>query len=416
MSAVAQPRLPAGPLQDLLAEAHALYRRAGSPGLRGLGHRTGLRRASIASVLSTGETPVWEDLEALVTGLGGDVEEFRSLWQAAAVPQPPVAAVPDLPEPPAAAGAMPPAPPPRPGSVRPGFAHVGPVPRHRSPLPVDFRPGVELPPGWRGPEHLPPLPRPFVGRAGERAVLDTAQLVPNPSGQTMVLVSGPPGTGKTALAVHWTRQRAAQEPVLHLDLRGTAPEGPLHPAAALGALLALVGLGGRSLPRDLTALARLWRACVADRPLVLVLDDASSAEQVRHLVPGSPTSTVVVTSRDGLPDLVREYGALRLDLSPLSRPDAVGLLERLVGARCREDPASTAALVALAAGVPRALRLLAEHARERPEEPVAVLVAELDLAVDRLDLSARSTPLETVERALSRLAADRDAHRPAGMR
>ncbi|WP_308404218.1 AfsR/SARP family transcriptional regulator [Streptomyces sp. ATCC 21386] len=177
---------------------------------------------------------------------------------------------------------------------------------------------------------LPPFPPVFVGRRAELRRLaeltdgeetDGEMTGPaGPSGRapTTVLISGMPGIGKTALAVRWAHTVAERFPDgrLHLGLRGFDPvEPPLEPAAALRALLTALGVPPARLPNGTDALAGLYRSLLAGRRLLVVLDDAADTEQVRPLLPASPGSLTLVTSRNGLSGLIAS-GAhpLRLDL------------------------------------------------------------------------------------------------------
>jgi tetratricopeptide (TPR) repeat protein len=117
-----------------------------------------------------------------------------------------------------------------------------------------------------------------------------------------------------------------------------------------------------------------------------VLDNAATVEQVRPLLPGTPTAMVVVTSRDSLPGLVALHGARRLDLDLLPAADSLALLRELIGGRVDAEPQAAAALAAQCAGLPLALRVAAELAAGRPATSLAELVAELDDQQRRLDL------------------------------
>jgi tetratricopeptide (TPR) repeat protein len=120
--------------------------------------------------------------------------------------------------------------------------------------------------------------------------------------------------------------------------------------------------------------------------VLVVLDNAGSAEQVWPLLPGSSSCAVVVTSRDALVGLVARHGAVRLDLDLLPPPDAAGLLRALIGERAEADPGAVAALAAQCCRLPLALRVAAEFAVSRPGVPLAVLAEELADQRRRLDL------------------------------
>ena len=141
----------------------------------------------------------------------------------------------------------------------------------------------------------------------------------------------------------------------------------------------------------------MYRSLLASRRILVILDNAGSAEQVRPLLPGTPTSMVVVTSRDSLAGLVARDGATRLELDVMPIEDAVRLLRALIGARVDADPGPTATLADQCCRLPLALRVAAELASSRPGSPLAELVAELADQQQRLDqLDAAGDPRTAV--------------------
>ncbi len=209
----------------------------------------------------------------------------------------------------------------------------------------------------RTPTGPPPLPAPrqlprdvsgFTGRADSLAALD--QLLAG-GGSAVAAISGTAGVGKTALAVRWAHRVAGQFPdgQLYLNLRGYDPTAPVPPAAALGIALRDLGVPGAAIRPTLGEQVSQYRTLLADRRVLVVLDNANSPEQVRDLLPGSSTCFVVVTSRDALTGLVARDGARRIDLDLLPVADALTLLRSLVGERVDDD---TAAAHALADAVP----------------------------------------------------------------
>jgi hypothetical protein len=177
---------------------------------------------------------------------------------------------------------------------------------------------------------LPAPVRGFAGRVRELAVL--TDLVAPADGIVVVAVSGGPGIGKTALAVRFAHHVRDRFPdgCLFVDLCGYGPDRPLAPADALATLLGSVAPGAE-LPAELPVLAARYRSLLAARRMLVVLDNASCAEQVRPLLPGAGTGMVIVTSRDDLGGLVARDGAYRVDLDVLALADAVVLLENLGG-------------------------------------------------------------------------------------
>jgi DNA-binding SARP family transcriptional activator/tetratricopeptide (TPR) repeat protein len=224
------------------------------------------------------------------------------------------------------------------------------------------------------PALLPAEARDFTGRAAELAELDRAA-----GGAAVCVVSGTAGVGKTALAVSWAHRAKARFPdgQLYVDLRGYDRAQPMTRGEALDRLLAALGVSDQEIPLDIEDRAGRYRTEVADRRLLVLLDNAGSADQVRPLLPGTRSCAVVVTSRDSLAGLVALDGARRLELAPLRPGDAVGLLRTLIGARAEADPASTAVLADRCARLPLALRIAAERVTGRPAAPLAELVADL---------------------------------------
>lgn len=239
-------------------------------------------------------------------------------------------------------------------------------------------------PGVPGrPAQLPADVTGFTGRAGALRRLDEV-LGENAAGQTgravvVTAIGGTAGVGKTALAVHWAHRVADRFPdgQLYVNLRGYDPSQPVPPGEALTRLLAALGVTGNDVPIDLDDRAARYRSEVAGRRLLIMLDNAASVAQVRPLLPGSSSCAVVVTSRDSLAGLVAVHGAHRIDLDLFPQAEAVELLRHLIGARVLAEPEAAAALAQQCARLPLALRVAAELAAGRPDEPLAELVAEL---------------------------------------
>lgn len=208
----------------------------------------------------------------------------------------------------------------------------------------------------------------FTGRQEEIRRLTTAP--PAEDDRTsphILLIDGMGGSGKTALAVHAAHRLADTYPdgQLYLDLRGFTPgEEPLSTGTALGVLLRAMGVPGRAVPEDLLSRVALWRVTSARRRLLLVLDNAVDGAQVRPLLPTSPGSLVLITSRVRLPEL---EGAEGLSLGLLTEEDSVEMVRRILGAdRVAAEPDATAHLVRLCGRLPLALRVSAARLRKRP--------------------------------------------------
>jgi DNA-binding SARP family transcriptional activator/tetratricopeptide (TPR) repeat protein len=219
----------------------------------------------------------------------------------------------------------------------------------------------------------------FTGRHAELAALD--RLLAGGE-QPIGVVTGTAGVGKTALAVHWAHRVRGAFPdgQLYVNLRGYDPRRPMSAGEALTGLLDTLGVAATEVPLDIDRRAGRFRAEVADRRLLLVLDNASSADQVRPLLPGTPACLTLVTSRNSLTGLVALHGARRLAVDPLPPSDAVALLRALVGDRVAEAPGAANRLAEQCARLPLALRVAAELAASRPTAALAALAGEL---VDR---------------------------------
>jgi tetratricopeptide (TPR) repeat protein len=234
-------------------------------------------------------------------------------------------------------------------------------------------------PASRVPRQLPPDVAVFTGRDQELALL--AKLlgaVEQPSPVAIAAIDGTGGVGKSALAIHAAHQVATSFPdgQLYVDLHGaTAGLAPLEPIEVLGRFLRALGVAGNAIPDQQDEAAALFRSQVADRRLLLVLDNATDEAQIRPLLPGQPGGAVLVTSRGGLPGLAC-VGQLHLDV--LSEQDAVTLLTRLVGAdRVAAEPAAAVELARLCGFLPLALRIVGARLSNRPGWPIAALVDRL---------------------------------------
>src|ERR1017187_735969 len=230
----------------------------------------------------------------------------------------------------------------------------------------------------------------FTGRAQELAELDQLLVSTDemPTAAVISAVSGTAGVGKTALALRWAHRVRDNfaDGQLYVNLRGFDSEQPLSAIEALAGFLRALGVAGKDIPADLEECATAYRTALDGRRMLIVLDNASSVEQVRPLLPGSPSCVVVVTSRDSLSGLVARHGAYRVDLDLLPPDDALGLLAVLVGERVRTEQEAAAKLTELCARLPLALRVAAELAVARSTASLAQLVGELRDEQQRLAL------------------------------
>ena len=237
------------------------------------------------------------------------------------------------------------------------------------------------------PRQLPADVGAFVGRGPDLDGLD--RLGEEPDGRPVIaVICGAAGVGKTAFALRWAHRARDRFPdgQLYLDLRGYGTGTPLSAPDALGHLCVALGRSEADLPADPAERAALFRTESAGRRLLIVLDNAASADQIRPLLPGSGPSMVLVTSRDHLGGLVALDGANRVELAPLPTDDAVALLRLLIGPRVADDPHSAETLVEQCARLPLALRVAAELAASWPAESLAGIAGQLADRHARLDL------------------------------
>jgi DNA-binding SARP family transcriptional activator len=262
------------------------------------------------------------------------------------------------------------------------------------------------------PAQLPPGVWAFAGRDRELAVLDSLLAPDGHRAPTVAVaaVSGTAGVGKTALAVHWAHRVVDRFPdgQLYVNLRGFDPAGPpLGADAAIRRFLDAFGVPAGRIPTDLDAQAALYRSTLAGRRVLVVLDNAADAEQVRPLLPGSPTTVVLVTSRNQLAGLVAGAGARPVALGLLSDPEARDLLGHHLGAdRLADDAAAVDEIIDRCARLPLALAIAAARAAAHPEFPLGAVAAELGAAElgdarDRLDALSGDDPADDVRAVLS---------------
>ena len=217
------------------------------------------------------------------------------------------------------------------------------------------------------------------------------------AGRAVVIsaIDGMAGVGKTALAIRFGHMVAARFPdgQLYANLRGFDPRGkPAAPADVLARFLFALGVDATRLPAGVEELATLYRSVLAGRRVLVLLDNAVDAAQVRPLLPGSTGCLTLVTSRNRLDGLMVRDGARRVSLDVLRPPDAVAVLRSILGPRqvagsAGECADSAAAEMARLCGyLPLALRIAAQRAATHPHVGLAELVDELSCEHGRLDL------------------------------
>jgi tetratricopeptide (TPR) repeat protein len=238
------------------------------------------------------------------------------------------------------------------------------------------------------PRELPSLPEAFTGRTTELAQLErllkvTAGAVGGPV--VISAIDGMGGIGKSALAIQAAHQLAGRYPdgQLHLDLHGATPgHPPTTPLAALQRMLRSLGMDPAAIPMEVDEASARLRSVAADQRLLLVLDNAATSEQVRPLLPASPTCGVLVTSRRVLATL---DGARPLHLDVLPPAEAVELLGKLAGPeRVSANPEAAAAVVGWCGWLPLAIRIAGARLKARPTWPVGELARLLSDAIRRL--------------------------------
>ncbi|MEV0391330.1 BTAD domain-containing putative transcriptional regulator [Nonomuraea sp. NPDC050643] len=222
------------------------------------------------------------------------------------------------------------------------------------------------------PRQLPAdVPR-FTGRGKDLGTLDTLL------GSVLVIsaIAGTAGVGKTALATHWAQSRTERFPdgQVYLDLHGYSPRSPVAPGQALERLLRVLGVPAGEIPHDVDERAALYRSLLSGREMLIFLDNAATADQVRPLLPGSSPSRVLITSRDSLRGLAATHDVGFVELDVLTAEEAEALLHALLGGG--QAPGPISALAALCGHLPLALRLAAAHLHAT-REPAAALVARM---------------------------------------
>ncbi|MCA2211613.1 AfsR/SARP family transcriptional regulator [Jidongwangia harbinensis] len=291
------------------------------------------------------------------------------------------------------------------------------VPGRGEPDPPEI--GIRTPPRPQPPRpfQLPPDLPDFVGRAGAGETL-VRMLGDHPDGAypAVAAITGDPGIGKSALAVHVAHRVAGNFPdgAMYIDLLGGETR-PVDPADALGQLLVGFGVPMPSVPPQAGARSSMLRSLLAGKRVLLVLDNVAGAEQVRALLPGSSSCAVLITSRAPMPGIGPHPA---VELYRLSAAESTDLLRRVVGqARTAREPAETARVVALLDGLPLALRVVGSRLAGHPHRGFAWVARRLgderrrlqvlngpDAAVTRgLDLSYQAISPE--QRAAMRLLA-----------
>jgi DNA-binding SARP family transcriptional activator/tetratricopeptide (TPR) repeat protein len=241
------------------------------------------------------------------------------------------------------------------------------------------------------PRQLPPEVSGFAGRSAEVRRLDEClekyERVAD-GRPSVVVVTGMPGVGKTALAAHWARRVADRFPdgQIWLDLGGYDRRAPAKPQQSIVSMLHALGERVEGLPRDLAGRTGLYRSAVDGRRMLVVLDNANCADQVLPLIPGDARTFVLITSRNDLAPLIARAGAHPFRLDPLTAPDARQLLESRLGVeRVNGEANAVSGIIDICYGLPLALAIVAARAAGRRDFPLRTIERHLRSVGNPLD-------------------------------
>jgi DNA-binding SARP family transcriptional activator len=218
------------------------------------------------------------------------------------------------------------------------------------------------------PAQLPPLTSGFLGRSAEISWLHETHAefhIADAGTPLIIVLTGLAGVGKTEIGLQWahTIRKEYRDGQLYADLNGYAQESPAAPAAVIGDFLETLGIRPSDVPTKVAARSALLRTLLDGKRFLIFLDDAHDSQQVQPLIPSSPNSLLLVTSRHLLSDLVIRNGARRLPIPPLSLADSLALLQRLLHAVGVDQHDSVSLPLAEASGgLPSAVRAAAEVA------------------------------------------------------
>ncbi|MET7456244.1 BTAD domain-containing putative transcriptional regulator [Streptomyces sp. NPDC005574] len=253
------------------------------------------------------------------------------------------------------------------------------------------------------------LPADLPTFAGRRAELDRARALLSeqddpPATVVISAIAGMAGIGKTTLAVRWAHEVADRFPdgQLYVNLRGFDSTGSLvTPNEAIRIFLGALGVPPMRIPVGLDAQTALYRSMLAQRRMLILLDNARNTDHVRPLLPGSPGCLVIVTSRNQLTGLVAGEGAHPLPLDQLTPAEAHDLLARRLGTdRLAAEPQATAEIIARCARLPLALAIVAAHAVAHPGFPLGAIAGELRANHGSLDAFVSGDDITTDIRAV----------------
>ncbi|MED7930204.1 tetratricopeptide repeat protein [Nonomuraea sp. LP-02] len=237
------------------------------------------------------------------------------------------------------------------------------------------------------PRQLPPATSRFTARKAELAALSRALSERRPGRSAIYTITGMAGIGKTTLALHWAHSVADRFPhgQLYVNLRGFDPSGtPVTPSQALRGFIAALGVRPNNIPFEMAEQISLYRSLLDGRQVLVVLDNALNTDQIRHLLPGSPTCMAIATSRNKLGALVANEGATPLAMKLLEQGEGAELLAcYLSSERVAQERGAAATLVELCGMLPLALSIVGARAAIY-NWPLESLIDDLRSERDRL--------------------------------
>lgn len=263
--------------------------------------------------------------------------------------------------------------------VRAAYQHM--LEKRRHTQPGAGSPGTEvLPFPFTPPHQLRRDITDFTGQRASQAELDRLSQPTAGSNVNVVVIDGMPGVGKTTLAVHWAHQHLDRFPdgQIQLDANAYGATPPIEPEDALGRFLHALGVPTDRIPPDSEHRRSRLNQLLTGRRLLILLDNVHDSQQVRPLLPATPTCLMIITSRSRLKSLVIREGLRSVTVAPLSTEESVALLRGLIGpSRSDAEPEALAELAERAAGLPLALRIIGQYAAERPLVQLGDLVGQL---------------------------------------